>query len=94
MNALIILLWIPFSLAIHAYVVACYWSWFMVPGFDLPPIRTPYLLGAALLISYTTFHNMPKYADEPEPAWYVIVTRIIMSAMALLIGKILHAVFV
>lgn len=95
MNALILLLWLPFGLALNAWVIACYWEWFIMPGFHLPAVPTPHLLGASILINFITMHpvNTSK-DDEEQSAGSVIITGLVVRLLVLITGKIIHVAFV
>lgn len=76
----------------RGWVLTKMWAWFIVPVFDLQPLRIPVAIGLSLIVGYLT-HQINWCKDEAEPmekAARSIVVPLLLPAFTLLGGWIVN----
>ena len=59
MEAVILLIVLPFSLILNGLVLKKLWGWFVVANFGLKPLSIPSAIGIALIVSFLTYPGTP-----------------------------------
>lgn len=86
--ALGILLAIPFSVAANGAVLTQLWVWFIVPVFDMAPLRLPEAMGVAAIVAMLTRQNVES-PDWGIPLWASAwITSVLKPTLFLSLGWI------
>jgi hypothetical protein len=76
--------WIIPVILLRSWVTTVLWAWYIVPGFNVPPIRMSIAYGATLLIHFVT----PHVPDDKKKPWETIGWSIIVPIFSLTVGWI------
>lgn len=80
-----VLVWIIPTILLRSWVTTVLWAWYIVPGFNVPPIRMSIAFGATLLIHFVT-PRVPT--DEKKSPWETIGWSILVPVFSLTVGWI------
>jgi len=83
-KALLIIVLIPFSLALKAWVLAILWTWFVVP-LGVPAIGNAHALGLAGLIWFSMYSGNNRKLEDYDVG-EAVVSSILAPLIALLVG--------
>jgi hypothetical protein len=80
---------LPLGLALKGYVIAQYWTWFIMPRFHQEPLSLPHAIGLALFATVLT-RPMPDAAGKKQKPWEAFwptaFSALFTPAVSLLIG--------
>lgn len=83
---------IVFPVAVlRAWVLAILWGWYIVPAFDVSPLRIIYAFGISLIVTYLTRPPKARQKDSNVSApgfWESLLIGCCDSLMALFLGWI------
>ena len=90
----VLLLMVPFSLALNGLVFRSLWAWFAVPQFHLAPVSVPMAVGLSELVGLVVMPSAPTSNKEGQTATQVFSTAAGISLgrplLYLLIGYLVH----
>lgn len=81
---------LPFMVLMRGFVLVQLWSWFIVPVFELRPLRVVYAIGIMLMITYVMpSRNRPETKDTAlHRAMHDIRDAVLTAVLTLSIGWI------
>ena len=90
MNLLLMFMLAPVTVTLRAFVVQCYWGWFLTPLFGMAPPSLPMAAGLAMFIHLLTTSSSAAVSKEWREATPVVraVTVMALNALALFMGWI------
>ncbi len=81
--AVVTLIWIIPVILLRSWVTTMLWAWYIVPGFNVPPIRMSIAFGVMLLIHFV----VPRVpSDEKKPLPEMIGWSIAQPLFSLTLG--------
>jgi hypothetical protein len=78
-----------FATGFNAWTITMLWGWFAVAVFGLPAISVVAVFGLELLVNTFLFNPYTTHVQEKE-GWEASLEIIMVSALALLCGFLLH----
>lgn len=72
MKALLLLSIAPVTAIWYGFALSVMWAWFVVPMFQVAPLRIPYAIGIAYTVQFLT-HQTTSEENEPDTGRLVLM---------------------
>lgn len=86
MRLLLLMSMAPVTAIWYGFTLSVMWGWFVVPVFNVDPLRVPYAIGLAYIVQWLTHPTRhPEHQPEPE---YILINALVNPLILLFVGWI------